>query len=375
MARLSIFICIPWFHPAFRAGGPVQSISNMVHEMNRDIDFYIFCANTDLNNTTLDNIEINKWIPYNEHTMVWYAGPENRSEAILKQATFIKPDILYIIGIFSWHFNIVPLIFSSVEKKIVSVRGMLHPGALSQKKWKKKIFLLCWKILRLQRKVSFHATDEIEEKYIRQVFGEEVNISIAANFPRQFIMQASAKKHIGKLRLISVALISPMKNHLLVLQALEYCTGKIDYHICGPVKDMEYWQQCLLQIKKLPANINVQYHGDIQPQLVQGYLSNCDVFILPSKSENFGHAIYEALSAGKPVITSHHTPWQNLEKDHAGFNVDQDVHSIKNAIDLFDAMDESELRSWSNAAVLYTKKAIDLEQVKVQYKKMFLGQA
>ena len=53
MARLSIFICIPWFHPAFRAGGPVQSIANMVHEMNRDIDFYIFCANTDLNNTTL----------------------------------------------------------------------------------------------------------------------------------------------------------------------------------------------------------------------------------------------------------------------------------------------------------------------------------
>jgi glycosyltransferase involved in cell wall biosynthesis len=369
----TVFICIPWFHPAFRAGGPVQSIANMVNEFDGDTQFRIFCSNTDLNNIKLENIEINKWINYNERTMVWYAGPEKRSESILKQAELLKPDIIYVIGIFSWHFNIVPLVFSKIPSKIVSVRGMLHPGALSQKKLKKQLFLACWKIFNLHKKISFHASDETEEKYIRGVFGEDVNISIAGNFPRKFAARSSSGKHHGNLSLLSIALISPMKNHLLVLQALEHCTGTIEYHICGPVKDMEYWQECMLQIKKLPGNIKIHFHGEVQPNQVNEYLDKCHVFILPSKSENFGHAIYEALSAGKPVITSQHTPWQGLEKNLAGLNVDTEISAITNAIDLFTGMQEAEYSSWSTAAVAYAEKATDLELIKSQYKKMFAG--
>jgi len=266
----------------------------------------------------------------------------------------------------------VPLLFSKVENKIVSVRGMLHPGALSQKKIKKKLFLLLWKMLALHRKVSFHATDETEGKYIRQVFGEEVKIMVAGNFPRKFSPVKQISKIKGSLQLLSIALVSPMKNHLLVLQALEHCQGEIEYHICGPIKDMEYWQQCLQQIKKLPANIHVHYHGDVQPQQVQEYLYKGQLFILPSKSENFGHAFYEALTAGKPVITSMHTPWQDLEKNHAGLNIDTDIAAVKKAIDLFVKMDDMEYNAWSEAAVAYAAKAIDLEKIKDQYKKMFI---
>ena len=39
-------------------------------------------------------------------------------------------------------------------------------------------------------------------------------------------------------------------------------------------------------------------------------LSKHDLFVFPSLSENFGHVIFESLSAGTPVITSVHTPWK-----------------------------------------------------------------
>ncbi len=44
-----IFIIIPWFLPAFRAGGPVQSIANLVKQYNDDVQYFIFCSDTDLN--------------------------------------------------------------------------------------------------------------------------------------------------------------------------------------------------------------------------------------------------------------------------------------------------------------------------------------
>jgi glycosyltransferase involved in cell wall biosynthesis len=93
---------------------------------------------------------------------------------------------------------------------------------------------------------------------------------------------------------------------------------------------------------------------------------------MPSKSENFGHAIIEALSAGKPVITSHNTPWKNLQENKAGFNVSLNVEEIINAIDHFLKMSSEDYIEWSDAAVSFSKKAIDYKQLNVQYSNMFL---
>ncbi|MEO8769704.1 MAG: glycosyltransferase [Ferruginibacter sp.] len=370
---MTIFICIPWFTPAFRAGGPVQSIANLVNEFNENIQYRIFCGNTDLNNVSLQNIETGKWIDYNAHTKVWYADPVKRSDTLTGLIDAANPDILFIIGIYSWHFNIVPLLFSKVKHKILSVRGMLHPGALSQKSMKKKIYLAVLKLLGIKKKISFHATDEDEKKYIEHTFGTGLNIFIAGNFPRKFTGSIVKKKEPGMLDLVSIALIGPVKNHLLILESLGGCKDQVHYHICGPVKDMEYWQQCLLQIKKLPANIKVQYYGDVEPQNVQGCLDKGNVFIMPSKSENFGHAFYEALTAGKPVITSMNTPWLGLEKKMAGINVDTETASIKKAIDFFAAMPQQVYDQWSAAAVKYAEESVDTNFLKKQYRNMFFG--
>ena len=367
-----IFISIPWFHPAFKAGGPVQSIANLVNGFQENTEYYIFCSNTDLNNTSLENIEENKWISYNAYTYVWYAGSKKRSDTIVHLTQTLKPDIIFIIGIFSWHFNIVPLLFCKAGNKILSVRGMLHPGALSQKRLKKKLFLLLWKVFDWDKKVFFHATNEEEKKYIERRF-KDAHTFIAGNFPRKFKAQQIAKK-AGQLKLVSIALISPMKNHLVILEALEQTPAIIEYHICGPVKDMEYWQACLEQMKQLPVNISVAYHGEVIPSAIEQMLHKAHVFILPSKSENFGHAFYEALSAGKPVITSHNTPWQDLEKLQAGLNVGIKVTELADAIAFFTGMSQDEYDLWKDGAVRYAEEAIDIEHLKEQYRKMFFSE-
>lgn len=372
----TIFISIPWFHPAYKAGGPVQSIANLVAQYHpANVQFKIYCANTDLDGSVLQGVAFDEWTNYNAYTQVWYASKKHQQiPAIKKIVAQVKPDIVFINGIYSGHFNVVPLLFCKASRKIISVRGMLHPGALSQKSFKKKCWLFCWKLLQFHRRYQFHATNEEERSFIQDTFGSKATIFVAANFPRAFSWQPCPEKISGHLTMVSIGLISPMKNYLLVLQALQHCTENIEYHIYGPVKDNSYWQSCLQQVKQLPANISVIYQGDIAPQNVEKVLANYQLFILPSKSENFGHAIYEALSAGKPVITSNYTPWNNLQNRRAGINVDiVQTNELVQAIQFFAAMPPDEFTEWTKVAHQYAINSINLGAIAKQYDELFLS--
>jgi glycosyltransferase involved in cell wall biosynthesis len=394
---------IPWFHPAYKAGGPIQSIANLVEQMavgsrheavsseqsaagtflqtqddtegGENDEFNIFCSNKDLDGSFLQSVFFDEWVTYNSNTKVWYASNNNILPALQDEIKLEKPDHLFIVGLYDWQFNFKPLLFCKGVKKIVSVRGMLHPGALSQKSFKKKIYLGLWKMMGLHKRAFFHATDVDEKKYIHDVFGQSVNVKVAANFPRVFNEQPVVKKKPGQLKLVSVALISPMKNILLVLEALgndQLVVDKIDYNIYGPVKDKQYWEECLACIKKVPVNISVTYHGDISPDKIEEALAANHVFILPSKSENYGHSIVEALYAGRPVITSNNTPWNELESEKAGANISlTDKQELVDAIRGFAVMNQEELEAWSKGARAYVEKAVNMETIMQQYNELF----
>ncbi|CAN5339459.1 hypothetical protein BH11BAC5_BH11BAC5_30270 [soil metagenome] len=368
----TIFITINWFHPAYKAGGPVQSIANLVgNYSDADTQFRIYCANTDLDGTILKDVLFDEWVDYNSYTKVWYASKKSRSLKFIKdELNAANPAVIFVIGIYSWRYNILPLFFGKAQRKIISVRGMLHPGALSQKPLKKRIYLHCLKLFRIQR-YYFHATDKQEATFIETAFGNEANIFIAGNYPRIFCFQQVEKK-TGYLKLTSIALISPMKNIALVLEALQHCKQNVSYDIYGPVKDKSYWEECLRSIATHPANISVRYMGAILPSKTETVLKENEVFVLPSKSENFGHALFEALSAGKPVITSNFTPFNELENNKAGKNVSLDnVDDITNAIDFFAGMDDIAFAQWNMGASEYAKKQVDLNLLNEQYHNLF----
>ena len=368
-----VFITIPWFSPAFRAGGPIQSIANMVNTFTENIEYRIFCGDTDLNNEPLQNIKKGEWVKYNDHTKVWYATIEQRRKTMIQLIKSLNPNVIYIVGLYDWHFNIVPILFCKAEKKIVSVRGMLHPGALTQKKIKKRVFLSALKMFGVKKNFIFHTTNETERQYVLNEFGSKSHIVVAGNFAKTFDAQLPLSKQSGALMMCTIALISPMKNHLLVLEALNNCKDKIVYNIYGPIKDDLYWQKCKEAIADLPSNINVQYKGEIDPISVSDILSKHHLFIMPSKSENFGHSIAEALSVGRPVITSHNTAWNNLEIYKAGLNTDLNVESISRCISFFSNLNELEYNEYVRGAKCYSKENSNESETIKAYKKMFFG--
>ena len=46
--RPVVLVAIDWYLPAYRAGGPIRSIANLVAALGDEIDFRIVCGNRDL---------------------------------------------------------------------------------------------------------------------------------------------------------------------------------------------------------------------------------------------------------------------------------------------------------------------------------------
>lgn len=315
---------------------------------------------------------LNEWLPWNDHTKVWYSDGKT-SVSFKEQVRQIQPDVLFVVGLFDPIYNILPVFFSKAPKVIVSVRGMLHPQALSQKSMKKKLFISLLRRLCRNDKLFFHATTELEQQYVHEKLRvDKDRIYVAGNYPSFLGKQRMPRKQTGILKLVSIALISPMKNILEVIRALNSVNGNVQYDIYGAVKDMNYWAECETAIQLLRKNIEVNCKGILIPSKVPDVLAQYHVFILPSKSENFGHAIFEALSSGRPVITSHGTPFNELSERESGLNVASTERELSGAVNFFLQMNESELMRWSDYSVAYAREFMDSMHLKEGYDRMFL---
>lgn len=369
---MRLLITYPWFYPAYKAGGPVQSIKNTAFSVAGDGDeVYILCSNKELDGATIP-VTPDIWTDFENGVKVYYNSqpPTLKSiSAIIKQ---VSPDVIFINGLYSLPYTIYPLMYNGRMRKIVSVRGMLHPGALSQKTAKKKLFLTFFKFRGLHNKCEYHATANEEAGYIYKMFGRDKKVWVVPNLPNVLPYLLPVAKQVGMVKLVSVSLISPMKNILLVLQSLQQVKANITYHIYGPVKDARYWEECKTVINQLPRNINVEYKGEVLPHMIQGALKDYHYFVLPSKSENFGHAIYEALSAGRPVITSHKTPWNGLDNAGAGYNITpEDTGAFALLLEKLAMIPGEEYREATLKAKTYIENQYNIDNIKKQYGQMF----
>ena len=70
--KKNILVCIDWFLPAYKAGGPIQSINNIISHFNNDINFWIYTSNKDLNeDLDLGNIKLNTWSNKNGYRIMY----------------------------------------------------------------------------------------------------------------------------------------------------------------------------------------------------------------------------------------------------------------------------------------------------------------
>lgn len=377
--KKKIMLFADWYEPGFKAGGPIRSCVNFVEYMHATYDIYVFTSDRDLNaHDAYKNIIIDAWHNKSEGIRIYYCSPQNLNWKNIKdQFRAIAPDFIYLNSMFSKYFTIYPLLINKREaihaKVILSPRGMLRSSALKFKSSKKKIFLDIFRIFRFHRNVLFHAADETEKKDILENFGNNVNVAHVPNFPGKFdVGTLQLGKHKDDLSMLFVGRIHPIKNLDYLLRVLGKVKGSVQLTIVGSIEDKSFWQDCQILIDQLPKNISVSYKGEMPNHLLPAVLKEHHIFSLPTKGENFGHAIFEALSLGKPVLISDQTPWKNLQPAKAGWSISlQEPEKFVDAIKEASNWDQDEYNLWSLNAFNFAKRSIDPIDLQKQYQLLF----
>jgi glycosyltransferase involved in cell wall biosynthesis len=85
-------------------------------------------------------------------------------------------------------------------------------------------------------------------------------------------------------------------------------------------------------VRELGVQDSVVITGEVQEEMKDALLANADLFVLPSYSENFGIVVGEAMSWGRPVITSTGTPWKEVADVGAGWWVKPEEEALAGAL-------------------------------------------
>ena len=175
------------------------------------------------------------------------------------------------------------------------------------------------------------------------------------------------------MRLIYLGRIAKNKNLKKVLEILSLIKNvEIDLSIYGFIEDELYWNECQNLIADFSKKIKAEYKGILNEEEVQQQLIQHHYLIMLSYSENFGHAIVEALSCGTPVIIGENTPWQELEKNHAGWNVNiNDNENILKAITNAVSCENGIFKMQQKNSLNYAAEKFHSNQLIFDYKKMF----
>lgn len=350
-----ILVFIDWYLPGYKAGGPIQSIANLVGKL--PLEFWIVTSLFDHNSDTpYEDIEEATWITRrpNEHVMYFGAGGPS-SKAIKNILKVHDYEAVYLNSLFSTSYAIKPLWVAKklglASKIVLAPRGMLKSGALSVKSKKKTAFIRGAKTIGLFSGITWHATNKVEEQEILSSFGKKAVVKIAPNLPRELNERTTIpSKTPGEMRLITVARVSSEKN---ILGGIHYLSKvlckRIEWTIFGTKQDQSYLNKCQKAAAQIP-HLTILFEGEIQPTAIPEALQQNHFFYLPTLGENYGHAIAEALLNSVPVIISDKTPWQNLEEKKAGWVLSLEAENFKSVLEHCANMDHGSYLSWVEGA-------------------------
>lgn len=316
--------------PGYRAGGPIRTLANMVEKLGNEIDFRIITRDRDAGmDKPFDNISHSDWNRVS-HAQVLYLKPENISlYRLVKIFKEVQPDLIYLNSFFDNIFTQRILLARRLGRLgmtpvILAPRGEFSSGALGLKRLKKFFYLYFTKTIKLYSNLIWQVSSEREQEDILRalayVCSNDIRVAINLAPPSE---QQQVKRNIRDkgepLQVCFLSRISPMKNLDFALKVMAQVRLPVVFTIYGPKEVASYWAECESLIASLPPNIKVIYEGEVHPNAVKQTLSQHDLFFFPTRGENYGHVIHEALAAGLPVLISDQTPWSEVQKREIGW--------------------------------------------------------
>lgn len=281
-------------------------------------------------------------------------------------------DLVHINTIWTWpsHIAVTRAKVAGLPI-IISPHGMLYPQALKVSSWKKKI-IANWYVNRdLKTANCIHATSVEEAKHIRE-YGLTNPIAIIPNCldvskypqPRTTLNPIRRFGFTGRL--------NPIKNIDILLSAWDLLgtqTKNAELIIIGDGEPS--YVRSLKNYTEQRQMTNVRFTGFLSGATLRDTVRSLDFQVLPSKSENFGMVVPEALICGVPVIATKGTPWQSLEERECGWWIEPTADSLAKTISNAIAISEDNRQKMGDAGRKLVIEKYSSDAVAQQMKRLY----
>lgn len=366
MKQTILAVC-PYYVPGYRSGGPVRSVENLVGRLWDEFDFRVLTSDRDfLSDARYPEARSGEWVRVGTSN-VRYLGPSEWGRAsVVRAVAECEPDLVYLNSFF--HPDAAQKLLWTRKRGalreipfLVAPRGEFGEGALAIKGWKKGPCVALCRAVGVLEGVVWQASSEFERADIRRVVGSGARVFVAPDLPSQ--SPREPMRHIpktsGALEVAMLGRVTRMKNVDFALRALAGASGAIRMRVAGPLEDAVYFAECRALASSFGQEKTVEFLDFVEPPRLPALLNEAHVLLHPSRGENFGHAIPEALAAGCPVLTSDRTPWRELEARMAGWTLPLDLAAFTEKLSTLAAMDGREFQEWSLSAARYGREILD----------------
>lgn len=226
---------------------------------------------------------------------------------------------------------------------VTSPRGMLDAWSLGRSRFRKGIASIAFENKNLASARLFHATSEDEARAIRRhglkqpiaVIPNGVDVANELSAPPRASLEERFQTLKGRRWLLFMGRLDPKKGLDTLLDAWRVLHAEFpEWHLIVVGPDLVgYGAGQLAKAANEPSLLRATtFTGMLQGDDKQIALAHADVFVLPTRSENFGIAVAEALGAGTPVITTTAAPWAGIATRDCGWWVEPQPDAIREAI-------------------------------------------
>jgi glycosyltransferase involved in cell wall biosynthesis len=381
MSERRLLICADWFAPGVRAGGPIRSLVNLSQLLASDVQVRVLTSDRDLGESApYPGISVDQWVPWQPGIEVFYGTAASRRAEFDRVLASFRPQAVYLNSMFSPAGTLWPLWRLSGQsagtRVVLAPRGMLKPTALDRKGWKKKPVVSLLRRLGLTPGVVFHASSPDEIQEVGHWFpGHRVaHLPMVPQCPLEQVPES--QRPTGMLSLCCVGRVHPIKNVHIALQAMRHLTVPAVLRVLGPAEDRDYLVSCQRIVDSLPGFVRVEFCGVQSEAEVRRRLIESDAMILPTQGENFGHAIFESLAVGTPVIISDCTIWRDLVRQEAGWDLPLSrPEGFGEVLGQLARMSDAERSRWRQGALRLARGFMATHRFREDYLKLFFDQS
>ncbi len=342
---LRVLHATPAYAPAYRYGGPIRSVEGLARELAR-LGVDVRVLTTDAHGA--ERLEVPPGWHLRDGVAVCYtprAFEPDLAPAFIWRAlgSSLDCDVVHVTALFSVP-SAVALIAAAVARKpvVFSPRGAFETPALASGKSAAKAAWVSVMRPFLKRAV-FHATSEQERDSIRRALGQAVDVEVIPNgvAPEPALDAAARRDRVAvgsSFRIGAMGRIHPIKALERLIEATSLLVrdgADVSLEIAGPVADAAYAESLRTLATSLGIASRVSFIGEQVGEEKLDFHARNQVLCLCSLTENFGNVVVESLAAFTPVVAVRGTPWEVLERAHAGASVANEPLQIARAIERF----------------------------------------